>query len=365
MSNCNCDCLPQCSTHTNPLTCPDSSDHLEAVAAFDDNCDVRKLHGGGLLYRDNSGVYHTDGSVNKGQITLNPESVAGVNDLLGRGADGTILRIGGDALDGATLVRVGGQWVSALRTGDKTIFQLTELGEYSDSLAVFGCGPGGTIRLGRFAGCVSSFLWFDNDGKLKCKSLAELAAELVLSPLCLAIPDAPADFSASRFLTCMTDGKLVKAPYVSPVNLDFLDTPVLLYSQAKGNPVDAPGGPVNSYPTNLTHVTGPFLNETVTIPLIGKPKYSSGAIAVLLNFRIKAYADINSSFDIVVVANGMEQGRVALPGQYRGGTDTNQAIVKINNPGRDVQLGCYIQVTAGDNVIDSAYVMIYLEAFLF
>lgn len=364
MSNCNCNCLPQCSTPTDILNCPDSSDHLEALSAYDDNCSPRKLSGLGMLYRDSSGVYHTDGSVNKGEIKLNPESVSGVNDLLGRGADGTILKIGGDSLDGATLVRVGGQWVATLRTGDKTIFQLTELGEYSDNLAVFGCGPGGTLRLGKFEGCESSVLWFDSTGKIKCKTIADLSKDLVLSPLCAAIVDAPTSFSASKFLTCDEDGKIVKAPYASPTNIDFLTAPVLLYSQHKGNPVDAPSNIIH-YPAAPLATTGAFLTETTTVNLVDKPKYSPGAVAVQLNIIIKAYADTGSAFDIVVTVNGMEYSRAALPGEFRGGCNHNQVVVPINNPAKDIQIGCYFQVFSGDNIIDGGLVMVYLQAFVY
>jgi hypothetical protein len=181
-------------------------------------------------------------------------------------------------------------------------------------------------------------------------------------------------FAAWRTETCPGGGSVNQLVSMGPSQLDrilglnrqagaidFTDTPELIYSQYKVNAIGT--FPVH-YPAAPPAGTGSFLTQAVSVDMTTKTGYSANAKGVLLNFVLKAYTDEASSFDIVLAANGMEYARVALPGEFRGGTDTNQVMVPLL-PDGTIDINCYMQVTSGDAVSGFALALVYLQGFTY
>ena len=181
-------------------------------------------------------------------------------------------------------------------------------------------------------------------------------------------------FAAWRTETCPGGGSVNQLVSMGPAQLDrilglnrqagaidFTDTPELIYSQYK---VNAIGTFPPHFPAAPPAGTGSFLTQAVSVDMTTKTGYSTNAKGVLLNFVLKAYTDEASSFDIVLAANGMEYARVALPGEFRGGTDTNQVMVPLL-PDGTIDINCYMQVTSGDAVSGFGLALVYLQGFTY
>jgi len=203
--SCQCTtCLPNCG-FPNPALCPDKCSSGTAIKVVDENCTERILSGAGLAYSDGDSVYHTDGSSDLGAITLKPESSNGVDALFGRTSNGTLIEIGDESPDGSSIFKEAGQWKAGTRTDEKTIYESGKVGEFSDSIAAWGCGANGTIRLGKFPNCPESIIYMGTDGRPVCITMDQLAVKLFAS-LCSQAPEWTNGDCITGLMVCTADG---------------------------------------------------------------------------------------------------------------------------------------------------------------
>ncbi len=146
------------------------------------------MSGNGLAYSEDGSAANTDGSSRSGHIKLNPEKSGGAKGVLSRLSDGTMVTIGEDAPDGSVFYKVSGQWKAGTQTESKTTFLDTELLEYSNAIATFGCGPNGTVKLGKMAPCLDSLVYYNEAGRVVCLNMDDLALLLFKSLCAKAIP---------------------------------------------------------------------------------------------------------------------------------------------------------------------------------
>ena len=125
--------------------------------------------------------------------------------------DGTLVTLGEDAPDGSVFYKLSGQWKAGTQTESKTTFIDSELLEYNNSLATFGCGPNGSVRLGKMAACSESLIYYNESGRLVCLDMEALALLLYKSMCSQAIPWDGAS-CISGLMACTPDGMRMVKP---------------------------------------------------------------------------------------------------------------------------------------------------------
>lgn len=361
MSNCQCQtCLPTCG-HPSPASCPDYIVTGTAVKVVDSNCTERLLSGTGLTYSIDGVVYNTDGSARYGQIKLNPEQSGGGKGILVRTADGTLVSLGEEAPDGSVIFKIGGQWKAGSITDQTTSFAESSLRRFSTNLASFGCGPNGTLTLGIYDGCPDGFLSFDSLGAVSCKSITDIATSM-LTEICNTAISIPDDEAISGILVCTENGIRKSAQTQGKT---YLATPLLIYCQHRvwSGFVPSPGNEVANIPPLTPSIPGPFADQLVDVDLSTLPGYSDLAKEVMINILTKAYTDSLSSWDLVVVVNGMEYARIAMGYANSYGTDNNQVHVRIPD-NKKLTIHAQRQVNNGVGGNEFAYAAIWLQAFV-
>jgi hypothetical protein len=144
--------------------------------------------------------------------------------------------------------------------------------------------------------------------------------------------------------------------------IDFLDSPVLLYSQYKVNAAFS-GSPTVHFPPAPAYTTGPTLTETVDIDLANKVKYSVDAKGALLNIVLKGGSDPSTTCDVVIVVDGVEYARIVCPPNGYAST-INQVSVKIPTT-KKLSVSLQMQLVSGDPVMAGILGMVYLQGFTY
>lgn len=178
---CNPSCAPPCS-NIPAYEGPDTVGSGDKVKVVDDNGGERALDGAGLLLRRDGAVFHTDGSPREGEIPLSPDIAGGGDNLLVLAA-GLLKSLIANGNEGKVLMVQGNKFTLVNPTTSRTTFDPADILQFTDSLAAFGCGPQGTLRLGAFRPTPSTFLYFDETGKIIAIDAASTVTKL-LEVLC-------------------------------------------------------------------------------------------------------------------------------------------------------------------------------------
>ena len=204
MGKCSCtSCLPPGSAGTS-CSC-DTIDEGQTLVVKDENCNYKGLTGNGLAFSDGSTVTMTDGSERSGLIKLAPPDVPAAGRVMTLDPEGNMVTLGGNAVEGQVLIFKGGRWVVSSQTDAKTIFDPQQLGIYSDDIAAFGCGPEGTVRLGKLKRCASSLVFYDENQKVVCLDMDGLA-KLLYASLCSQATDWDGSACISGLMVCTPEG---------------------------------------------------------------------------------------------------------------------------------------------------------------
>lgn len=162
----------------------DSAGRLNELIGNNDNGEKRVLlpNKEGIVVSNGSEFFSTDGSNEQGLIPLNPEEVASADHLLVLDQHGVRKLIKGT--EGDFLQFKSGKYVPVNASLAQTTFKVDQIGEFNSGvLAILGCGPTGTYKLGRFGGCTDAILYFDEDGNARCMDFPELVGKLA-SAMC-------------------------------------------------------------------------------------------------------------------------------------------------------------------------------------
>lgn len=156
----------------------DSTDRLSEILGKNDNCQDRSLlPSPGIVVSNETEFFTTDGSENQGEISINPEQISGADALLvlDKGVIKKLIK----GVEGDFLQFKSGKWVPVNLTIAQTSFRQDQIGEFNSGvLAILGCGPNGTYKLGRFGGCEDALLYFDVNGNARCIDFPELVGKL-------------------------------------------------------------------------------------------------------------------------------------------------------------------------------------------
>lgn len=148
-----------------PLTncvCPDVTQSGEVVV-MDDNCRPRRLIGKGILFQaKDSSAQLTDGSEKNGLIVLDPPSTPSGDGLTVIDASGTVLKLD-QFNEGDVLTIEAGQIRFKSKQDQQNTYDPFKLRDGVGRLAIFLCGPNGTVGLGRYDGCTEGLLGFTED----------------------------------------------------------------------------------------------------------------------------------------------------------------------------------------------------------
>ena len=204
MANCSCgSCLPPGGSGVNN-SC-DTIDEGQTLVVKDENCNYKGLTGTGVAFSNGDTVTMTDGSERSGLIKLNTPNAAAAGSILALDPQGNIVDLGDGAVEGQTLLYQGGRWIVSSQTDAKTVFDPLQLGIYSDDIASFGCGPEGTVRMGRLKRCASSLVFYDENQKIICLGMDALA-KLLYTSLCSQATDWDGSACISGLMVCTPEG---------------------------------------------------------------------------------------------------------------------------------------------------------------
>lgn len=314
MSNCNC-CNPNCAPPCPGDSAPEGYDTThtgDKVLVADDNGAPRGLKGEGVLVRQDESAYHTKGSARDGEIKLNPEAIGAGDQLLVLAA-GVLKALIAAENEGKVLVVQGGKFTLVNPTEARTTFNSADLPEFTDSLAALGCGPNGTIRLGRHRVTPKTFLYYNEEGKLV--ALPEIdATKLFLSLICgSATVLGPAE-AIKYGLGCTDAGDVRKfLPFTHAIY--HVRPFVTIINQATPGNIPPSPGPV------FTPVSTNFDYRTVT-------GYDEKYTTAILDLLIAGYAGTRN-FDLYIVIDGVEYGRARLGQPLASDSVNNQILVPI------------------------------------
>jgi len=117
------------------------------------------------------------------------------------------------------------------------------------------------------------------------------------------------------------------------------------------------------YPDPGPPIIGPVVNETVSIDLTNKNKYSEDAKGVLLNILLKGGTDSDSTGDIVITVDGVEYARI-LCDQVSYAGNNNQVCVRIPST-KKISVSVIVQPNIGDAQWYSMLGAVYLQGFTY
>lgn len=359
MNSCHCrnnTCPPE-----TPVSCPDSAQTGEAILIADDNCCEKRLQGEGVAYRESGTVAHTDGSDRNGRIKLNPPNSNGIEELFGKLQDGTLVAIGKDSSEGSVLIRRAGFWTASQLTEASRIFKANSIRQGSGMLAAFICSTEGNVEIGIFDKCNSAFIYLDDEGVPQCKTITNVATDLVTA-LCAVIPVLASDETAEHTIVCSENGLRKQGGTVTNT---WLNPPVLLYSQVKaasGTPLF--GNEIINIPPLPNPTVGYIVDETVNVNLTAVSGYDVKAKYIRLNLWAKGYGG-TSSHDLVIAVDGMEYLRVPLVNDQTSGSDSNQIQIPIPS-NKTIQIQGIRQVNFGSGSGDElGYLAVWLQEWIF
>lgn len=320
MSNCT-----NCST--NPVgtcVCPDVAQSGELVV-MDDNCRPRRLIGSGVAFQEEGGTAQlTDGSEKNGLIVLNPPSTPSGNGLTVTDSKGTVLSLD-QFNEGDVLTIEAGQIVFRSKQDQQNTYDPFKLRDGVGRLAIFLCGPNGTVGLGRYDGCTDGLLGFSPDTEIApaktphCFSWNAIALKMV-EFLCAQIPAIGDADVANGNLVCTNNG--LRKGQAAANTLYLANWSVIIaihtYNATLGSPIGLgyylPGVPASvNAPTGPAPVTTSFNFTTV-------PGYDVAYKTAILHFVLKG-TTYGEWYDCVLLVNDREYARISVVGNADAGCD--------------------------------------------